>query len=234
MKKDTLFAAIDVDDAAFHGAGVVLETGDLFEFKCKPDGGTLLKKLHERFDARYEIRLCYEASYIGYTLCRFLRKSGIYCDIVAPSLIPVKAGERVKTDRLDAVKLAAYYAKEMLTVIYVPDEEDEEIRDSIRSRGFLVRQRKMLKTHILATCTRYGITFKEETGRKTNFTDGHIRWLKQRAKTLKRPICQLTLERLLSQYTAICESIEKLDATIARIPHSSPFREQFPQIFLGI
>jgi len=184
MKKDTLFAAIDVDDAAFHGAGVVLKTGELFEFKCKPDGGALLGKLRERFGTRYEIRLCYEASYIGYTLCRFLRKSGIHCDIVAPSLIPVKAGERVKT---------------------------------VRSRGFLVRQRKMLKTHILSTCTRYGIKFREETGRKTNFTDVHISWLKKRAKTLQRPVCQLTLELLLSQYTAICESIETLDATIARI-----------------
>jgi len=217
MKKDTLFAAIDVDDASFHGAGVVVKTGELFEFKCKPDGGALLKKLQERFGTQYEIRLCYEASYIGCTLCRFLRKSGIHCDIVAPSLIPVKAGERVKTDRLDAAKLAAYYARDMLTVIYVPDEEDEEVRDSIRSRGLLVRQRKMLKTHILATCTRYGIKYREETGRKTNFTDMHIAWLKKRAKTLNRPICQLTLELLLSQYTALCESIEKLDATISRI-----------------
>jgi transposase len=217
MKKDTLFAAVDVDDKAFHGAGIVHETGELFEFRCKPDHGALRKKLRDLFGNRYEIRLCYEASYIGFELCRFLRKSGIHCDIIAPSLIPRKTGVRVKTDRLDAAKLASYYAKEMLTPIYIPDEADEEIRDSVRSRAFLVKQRKRLKTHILATCTRYGIRFTQETGRKTNFTDGHIRWLRQRAKTLKRSVCQLTIELLLAQYTSLCESIESLDASITRI-----------------
>jgi transposase len=218
MKKDTLFVAVDVDDKAFHGAGIVRRTGDLLEFRCKPDHGALRKKLHELFGSRYEIRLCYEASYIGFELCRFLRGHGIHCDIIAPSLIPRKSGVRVKTDRLDAAKLAAYYAKEMLTPIYVPDEADEEVRDSVRSRAFLVKQRKMLKTHILSTCTRYAIRFKQETGRKTNFTDGHISWLKKRAKTLGRPVCQLTIEMLLAQYTtALCQSVEMLDASIARI-----------------
>ena len=99
-------------------------------------------------------RISYEACYIGFSLCRFLRKSGIHCDIIAPSLISLKTGTRVKTDRLDALKLAEFYARELLTPIYVPNETDEEIRDVVRSRNFLVKQRKMLKTHILATCKR--------------------------------------------------------------------------------
>ena len=67
---------------------------------------------------------------------RFLRKEGIHCDSIAPSLIPVKAETRVKTDRPDAAKLAEYYAKGLLTSIHVPDETDEEVRDSMRSRHF--------------------------------------------------------------------------------------------------
>ena len=115
----------------------------------------------ELFKDQYTIRLCYEACYIGYSLCRFLRKHGIHCDVIAPSLIPVKTGTRVKTDRLDAAKLAEYYAKSLLTPIYIPDETDEEVRDILRSRNFLVRQRKMLKTHILSACKRYDISFQD-------------------------------------------------------------------------
>jgi transposase len=223
--KNIIYVGLAVDDTAFHGAGIIRETGEIFEFKCKPDHGVLRKKLNELFADRYEIHLCYEACYMGYSLCRFLRKAAIHCDVIAPSLIPVKAGVRVKTDRLDALKLAEYYAKDLLTPVYVPDETDEEVRDILRSRNFLVRQRKMLKTHILSACKRYNIKFQEETGFKTNWTDQHITWLKNRAKTLGRPICQIDIEMLLAQYTSLTESIEKLDGAIANIAEGAHYKK---------
>ena len=143
--KKIVYVGLDVDDTAFHGMGLVLETGECFEFKCKPDHGVLRKKLNELFKDQYTIRLCYEACYIGYSLCRFLRKHGIHCDVIAPSLIPVKTGTRVKTDRLDAAKLAEYYAKGLLTPIYIPDETDEEVRDILRSRIFWFGSEKCSK-----------------------------------------------------------------------------------------
>ncbi|NLG16447.1 MAG: transposase [Fibrobacter sp.] len=159
--KKIVNVGLDVDNTAFNGTGLVLETGECLEIKCKPDHDVLRKKLNELFKDQYTIRLCCESCYIGYSLCRFLRKHGIHCDVIAPSLIPVKTGTRVKTDRLDAAKLAEYYAKSLLTPIYIPDETDEEVRDILRSRNFLVRQRKMLKTHILSACKRYDISFQD-------------------------------------------------------------------------
>ena len=206
--KNIVYVGVDVDDTAFHGAGIVRESGEQFEFKCKPDQGVLRRKLNELFGDGYEIHLCYEACYLGYSLYRFLRKAGIHCDIIAPSLIPVKAGTRVKTDRLDAIKLAEYYAKDLLTSIYVPYETDEEVRDILRSRNFLVKRRKMLKTHILSACKRYDVKFQEETGFKTNWTDQHIAWLKTRATTLQRSLCQTDIEMLLAHYTGLSESRE--------------------------
>jgi transposase len=223
--KKIVYVGLDVDDTAFHGSGLVLETGEFYEFKCKPDNGVLRKKLNSLFGDRYTIHLCYEACYFGYSLFRFLNKSGIHCDIIAPSLIPTKTGSRVKTDRIDATKLAEYYAKELLTPIYVPDESDEELRDVLRSRGFLVKQRKMLKAHILSACRRYDIRFQEETGNKTTWTDRHIRWLKKRAATLQRPLCQIDLELLLAQYTSLSASIEKLDATILRVADGERYKK---------
>ena len=226
-----------MDDTAFHGSGFDPETGEFIEFKCKPDSGVLRKKLQKLFSDRYdEIHLCYEACYLGYSLCRFLRKSGIHCDIIAPSLIPVKSGSRVKTGRLDALKLAEYYAKNLLTPIYVPDETDEEVRDILRSRGFLVKQRKMLKTHILAVCRRYDINFKEETGSKNYWTVRHMLWLKKRISTLQRPLCKMNLEQLLAQYTSISESIERLEAVMLHASEGERYKKagEALSVFRGI
>lgn len=220
-----IYVGVDIDDTAFHGAGLNISTGEFIEFRCKPDKGALRKKLNSLFGETYTIHVCYEACYIGYSLCRFLRKSGIHCDIIAPSLIPVKSGSRVKTDRLDALKLAEFYAKELLTPIYIPDESDEEIRDVLRSRNFLVRQRKRLKTHILSACKRYAIDFKAESGKKTHWTDQHISWLKKRIGELERPICKTDIELLLAQYTSLCESIEKLDFEIIRVTEHERYKK---------
>jgi len=224
-EKKIVYVGLDVDNAAFHGQGLLLETGECFVFKCKPDHGALLKKLTDLFKGQYTIRLCYEACYIGYSLCRFLLKKGIHCDVIAPSLIPVKTGTRVKTDRLDAAKLAQYYAKDLLTPIYIPDETDEEVRDILRSRIFLVKQRKMLKTHILSACTRYDINFQDETGAKTNWTDHHISWLKSRVTTLSRSVCQSDIEILLAQYSSLSESIEKLETAILKVAESARYKK---------
>jgi hypothetical protein len=71
-----VYVGLDVYDTAFHGNGIIRETDEYFEFKCKPDHGVLRKKLNELFKDQYTIRLCYEACCIGYSLCRFLRKTG--------------------------------------------------------------------------------------------------------------------------------------------------------------
>ncbi len=117
--KKIIYVSVDVYDNAFHGAGLCLETGEMAQFKSKPDFGVLKKKL-ENFFPTNEIRLCYEACHIGYHLCRLLNRAGIHCDILAPSFIPSQSGKRVKADRLDALKLAGYYAKNLLTPIYIP------------------------------------------------------------------------------------------------------------------
>ena len=81
-----------------------------------------------------ELRFVYEAGPCGFVICRHLRSKGIYCDVVAPSLIPRKASDRVKTDRRDADQLARLFRAGELTPIHVPDQEDEAVRDLIRTR----------------------------------------------------------------------------------------------------
>ena len=105
--------------------------------------------------------ICHEASYIGFSIQRSLSKRGYDCKITAPSLIPQQPGARQKTDRIDSIKLAKFYAKGLLTFIYIPDEEDEAVRDMLRSRRFLTIQQTKVKNHILAKCRRLGCNYKE-------------------------------------------------------------------------
>jgi len=94
-----------------------------------------IKKLIERLEREeQEIRCVYEAGPCGYELYRKLRKAGIHCDVIAPSLTPRKPGDRVKTNRRDAQNLARLYRAGELTVIGVPDEKQESLRDLTRAR----------------------------------------------------------------------------------------------------
>lgn len=101
----------------------------------------LLKRLGEN---KERTAFCYEAGPCGYEIYRFLKKHGYYCMVVAPSLIPTRVGDRVKTDRRDALKLARLFRSGDLTPVWVPDEEQEALRDLVRAREDIVQdvQRK--------------------------------------------------------------------------------------------
>ena len=98
------------------------------------DGVKLRKVLKSLIKNGEVLRVCYEAGPTGFGLCRGLRKAGIDCIVVAPSLVPSKSGDRVKTDRRDARKLAHFLRSGDLTEVHVPEESVEVIRDLERAR----------------------------------------------------------------------------------------------------
>jgi transposase len=117
----------------------------------------------------------YEAGPCGYWLYRYLTKKGYGCWVVAPSLIPKKAGDRVKTNRRDAVKLARLMRSGDLTPVYVPKVEDEAIRDLSRAREDVIRDLKAAKFRLKAFLLRQDIRY---TGRAT-WGPAHLRWLSE-------------------------------------------------------
>jgi len=125
-------------------------------------GGTLnaLDKLIAKLQQPgLELRLVYEAGPCGYVIYRHLQKKGLHCEVVAPSLIPKKASDRVKTDRRDAEQLARLYRAGELTAIYIPDEDDEAVRDLVRARHAAVidqrKARQLLTGFLLRRRVRY-------------------------------------------------------------------------------
>jgi transposase len=117
----------------------------------------------------------YEAGPCGYWLSRHLSQKGYHCWVVAPSFIPKKAGDRVKTDRRDAVQLARLMRSGDLTPVYVPQVEDEAIRDLTRAREDTIGDIKAAKSRLKAFFRRHDI---RSTGRAT-WGAAHLRWLSE-------------------------------------------------------
>ena len=118
----------------------------------------------------------YEAGPCGYWLYRYLMKKGYDCWVVAPSLIPKKPGDRVKTDRRDAVQLARLARSGDLTAVYVPKVEDEAIRDLTRAREDALSDLKDAKFRLKAfLLDRISVTWAGQIGARPT-SDGSLRW----------------------------------------------------------
>jgi transposase len=115
----------------------------------------------------------YEAGPCGSWLYRYRRKNDYDCWVVAPSLIPKKAGDRVKTDRRDAMQLARLARSGDLTAVYVPKGQDEAIRDLTRAREDAISALKDTKCRLKAFLLRHDLRY---TGR-ANGGPAHLRWL---------------------------------------------------------
>lgn len=121
------------------------------------------------------LQVTYEAGPTGYGLYRWLVEHGYAAQVIAPSLIPRKAGDRVKTDKRDARMLARLARAGELTAITVPDAGDEAMRDLSRAREDAVAMRLTARQQLLGMLLRHGLIY----GGKTNWTKTHERWLAQ-------------------------------------------------------
>ena len=148
MKTIVQFAGVDWGDKVYHVSVYNSDDRSIFAFKCAFSPEILIRAPKKHKLSKTSLKICYEASYIGYSLIRSLVKSGYNCQITAPSLIPKQPGFGQKTDEIDSKKWEIYLAYELLTFIHIPDKSDESVRDLLRSKLFLLEQHKVLKNHI--------------------------------------------------------------------------------------
>jgi transposase len=130
---------------------------------------TVIRKLIKKLGPVEQLRACYEAGPTGFVLYWQLTQLGVECAVVAPTLVPKKPGERVKTDRLDALKLARNHRFDDLTAVWVPDEDSESLRDLVRAREAAeqdqLRARHRLTKFLLRTGQRPPLGLKAWTER---------------------------------------------------------------------
>jgi transposase len=132
-----------------------------------------LRKVLQRLGDPATVSCCYEAGPTGYGLARALRAAGWDCEVIAPSLVPKKSGERIKTDRRDAAKLAVNHRNGELVAITVPGETDEAIRDLERARDDAKKAERVARHQLSKFLLRQGRRYPG----KTTWNAAHLRWI---------------------------------------------------------
>lgn len=203
--KDTLFVGLDVHKETISVAIAKWDRNEAESLGTIPNDpqsvAKLLRKLRLPAD---RLHFCYEAGPCGYNLHRQLTKAGATCDVVAPNLVPQKAGDRVKTDRRDAQKLARNLRNGELTPVWVPDESHEALRDLSRAREDAQNDLRVKRQQLLSFLLRHDLRPPEEV--KNNWSQAHRKWL----DGLKFP--QLMQRIVLTDYLqAIDQAAERRD-----------------------
>jgi transposase len=136
-------------------AGVLSAEGGQPEVVQLENAERAIRRFLKRLGDPAKLAVCYEAGPCGYDLYRLLSGMGIACDIVAPSLTPVRPGDRVKTDRRDAKKLVRLYCAGELSFVCPPTPQQEGLRDLVRCREDLRRARTAARQRIGRRVTRF-------------------------------------------------------------------------------
>jgi transposase len=173
------------------------------------NSGPATEKLVRKLAARYErLTFCYEAGPTGYGLYRQIEGLDHACIVVAPSLIPKKPGDRVKTNRRDAVNLVKLLRAGELTAVWVPDPRHEAMRDLTRARGAAVEDLRGKRQQVSSFLLRQG---RHYPGQKT-WTKTHLSWLA--SQKLEYPEQRIAFEEMLLAVRQAQERIERLEEAI--------------------
>jgi len=177
MNQNILFIGMDVHKESIE---IAISDGNTQETRRYGKiGGTrdaMRKALIKLVAPGKSLHFCYEAGPCGYEIYRQISQLGHHCSVVAPSLIPTKPGERVKTDRRDSEKLCRLDRAGELTPVWVPDQEQEAMRDLTRAREDMKGLERISKQRLNAFLLRYARIY--ESG-KSRWTQAHFRWLER-------------------------------------------------------
>ena len=221
MQESITWVGIDAHKKSLQFA--VLKSGKWREWEIANESKAIRRVARKLVkQASGEVRCCYEAGPTGYALKREMEAAApeLICEVIAPSLIPVKSGERVKTDRRDARKLATYLEAGLLTEVHPPSEQDESARDLTRCRralkGDLMRARHRLSKLLL----RRGVHY---TAGKRAWTAMHHKWL--RALRFEHHVDQVVFDQYLLALDQLTERLEHIDSELKALSESDAYRE---------
>ena len=218
MQQTIPYVGLDVDDTQYHGSAFHNPTGVGLDFHCRPTLQGLLRQL-EKLSQQFSgcaFRVCYEASYLGYTLQRDLAQQGYHCDVGAPTSIPTPRSKQIKTDRIDAAQLAQFYAHGLLTLVSIPEPTLEQDRDLLRTRQNLIQQQTALRKHLQALLRRNGLHYKAQTHSRTYWTTHHSSWLERPIAATSGSL-KVNLELLLQHLNGLTTILAGYDQQIEEL-----------------
>lgn len=207
---------LDVDSEKI-AVAVAEPTGDVRSLGTIPYREDSLRRLVKKLGPASRLRACYEAGPHGYSLYWQLTKLGVHCDVVAPTLVPVKSGDRVKTNRRDAEKLARCYRSGDLTAVWVPDAAHEALRDLVRAREAAKKDQLRARHRLGKFLLRRG--FRAAAGVKS-WTTKHLQWVK--TLRFEEPAQEAAFLDYLHEVEHAAERVERLDTAIDQAVQAAP------------
>ena len=224
-KHNILFIGLDTHKVSTEVAHIEDQRGaKLVHFGKINTTKAAITKLARQYQSKYPhatLHFVYEAGPCGYWIYRLLTSLGHCCYVVAPSLIPKKSGDKVKTDKRDALKLAKLLKSEDLTPIYVPEPEDEAIRDLSRARETAMKDLKDAKYQLKGLFLRNNITCKVND----NWSHQHLRWLTE--LVLPHPCQQIVLQEMIQTIT---ERIKRVKRLVNELTHQAKQWRYYPVV----
>ena len=178
-----------------------------------------IRRFLQRLGGAQGLAVAYEAGPGGYELHRLLSSMGVACDVIAPSLIPVRAGDRVKTDRRDAKKLVRLYRAGELSFVAPPSPMQEGLRDLVRCRDDLRCARTAARHRVAKALMRHGHIYRQGKA----WTLRHRAWVE--SQRLADPLAQAALEHMLTHLGGLDAQIAALDQQLEQIATREPWAD---------
>lgn len=217
-----VYGGLDVHKKSITACLICPETGETLSDEVPNERERLLRAVR-RWSKLGELRLCYEASGAGFVIKRWLDAAGVHCAVIAPSLIPKAPGDRVKTDKRDARRLATLYGAGLLRAVRVPNPEEETVRALVRLREDITRDMTRTKNRILKYLATLGFYYTEGK----NWTLKHRSWLQGLAlESIPRLIVNTHLEEL----DALLSRRQGIDRRIEEIAQTEPYKEKVQRL----
>jgi transposase len=210
------FVGLDVH-AETIAVAVAEAGGEVRSLGVVPNRWESIRKLVHKLGAVQHLRACYEAGPTGYVLYWQLTQLGVACEVIAPSLVPTKAGDRVKTDRRDAEKLARCYRAGELTAVWVPNAAHEALRDLVRAREAAKKDQLKARHRLGKFLLRHG---RRPEGMKA-WTQKHREWIKSQVR-FEEAALEATLADYVEEVDHVCARIVKLEKAIDEAIRQTP------------
>ena len=216
MKEKVRFLGLDVH-AETIAVAVAEPDGEVRSLGTIANREESIRKLIKKLGAPEHLRACYEAGPTGYVLYWQLTQLGVECAVVAPTLVPTKAGDRVKTDRRDALKLARSHRSGDLTAVWVPDGDSEAVRDLVRAREAAEQDQLRARHRLAKFLLRMGR--RPVVGMKA-WTEPYMAWVRQ--VQFQRPAQQATLQDYLHEIDHMAARVKRLEQAITEAVKLAP------------
>ena len=218
MSRVQRFVGLDVH-AETIAVAIAEPNGEVRPLGIIPNRLESVRKLVRKLEPVKNVKACYEAGPTGYALYWQLTALGIACEVVAPSLAPVKAGDRVKTDRRDAEKLARCYRAGDLTAVWVPDAAHEALRDLVRAREDAKQDQHRARHRLSKFLLRHGRRPPETV--KKSWTQKYLTWIKEQVH-FDQPALEATLLDYVYEVDHQAGRIQRLEKAIDEVIQQAP------------